>query len=217
MANRGDVGHLLTGAVRVALRRLWAPIYIVWLKMRMAVWGAWALEHAISQSPAWLALEILKANGVTIGPEFDFHGRLQLHGAYQVRGKLQIGARCHIGPGVTLDLSRPIILEDCCTIALNTQIITHQDAGYSPLAHHAYPTEWGGVVVEYGAYVGAGVIILKGVRIGRCSVVAAGAVVREDVPPYTVVAGVPARVVKHLDPQALDLLTPSAQSPTPDG
>jgi acetyltransferase-like isoleucine patch superfamily enzyme len=197
--------RLVTGGIRVFLRTFWPPIYIFWLRLRVAVWGAWAFEHAIFQTPPWLTVAILKSYGVPIGPEFDFHGRLKLHGAYDVRGKLRIGAQCHIGPGVTLDLSRPIVLEDRCTIALNTQIITHQDVGYSPLGKLAYPTQWGDVTVETGAYIGAGSIILNGVRIGRCSVVAAGAVVREDVPPYTVVGGVPARVIKQLDPDALEL------------
>jgi tetrahydrodipicolinate N-acetyltransferase len=199
------VRHVLTGAVRVALRRLWAPIYIGWLRLQVAVWGAPALEYAVARCPHWLSLEILKAYGVTIGPGLDFHGRLQLHGAYDMRGKLKIGAQCHIGPGVTLDLTHPIILEDRCTVSLNAQILTHQDVGYSPLSRRAYPTSADGVVVEYGAYIGAGAIILKGVRVGRCSVVGAGAVVVEDVPPYTVVAGVPARVIKQLDPEALEL------------
>jgi acetyltransferase-like isoleucine patch superfamily enzyme len=197
--------HIMTGAIRVLLRTVWSPVYILWLRLRFVVWGSWALEHAVAHCPPWLTLEILQAYGVTIGPEFDFHGRLQLHGAYDMRGKLHIGAQCHIGPGVTLDLSRPITLEDRSTIALNAQILTHQDVGYSPLRERAYPTRWGGVVIEYGAFVGAGAIILSGVRVGRCSVVAAGAVVTENVSPYTVVAGIPAQPVKHLDPAELGL------------
>ncbi len=196
---------LLTGGVRVALRRGWSPLYILWLRLRVAIWGAWALEHAIAQCPPWLALEILRAYGAQIGPGIDFHGRLRLHGAYEPQGKLTVGAWCHIGPGVTLDLSGPITLEDRCTISANAQIFTHQDVGYSPLRERAYPTTWGSVVVEHGAYIGAGATILSNVRVGRCAVVAAGAVVHEDVPPYTVVAGVPARPIKQLDPDALGL------------
>lgn len=54
------------------------------------------------------------------------------------------------------------------------------------------------IVVKRNAWVGAGATILPGVTVGENSIVAAGAVVSRDVPPNTVVAGVPARVVKTL-------------------
>ena len=52
------------------------------------------------------------------------------------------------------------------------------------------------VVIEDDVWVGANVTILKGVRIGSGSIVAAGAVVTNDVPPYSVVGGVPAKLIK---------------------
>jgi acetyltransferase-like isoleucine patch superfamily enzyme len=55
-----------------------------------------------------------------------------------------------------------------------------------------------GIVVEDDVWIGAGAIVTDGVRIGRGAVVAAGAVVTTDVPAHTVVAGVPARVVKGI-------------------
>jgi acetyltransferase-like isoleucine patch superfamily enzyme len=51
------------------------------------------------------------------------------------------------------------------------------------------------VVVEDDVWVGCGAVILKGVRLGRGSVVAAGAVVNRDVLPYTIVGGVPAKII----------------------
>ena len=55
--------------------------------------------------------------------------------------------------------------------------------------------------VEDDVLIGANVVVLEGVTVGKGSVVAAGAVVTKDVPPYSVVAGVPARVIKEIDDQ----------------
>ncbi len=52
------------------------------------------------------------------------------------------------------------------------------------------------VVIENDVWVGANAIILKGVTIGTGSVICAGAVVTKDVPPYSIVGGVPAKVIK---------------------
>jgi len=54
------------------------------------------------------------------------------------------------------------------------------------------------VVIEDGAWIGTSAIILPGVTIGRGSVVSAGSVVRRDVPPNTLVSGVPAEIVREL-------------------
>lgn len=56
-----------------------------------------------------------------------------------------------------------------------------------------------GIVIEDDAWIGSSAIILDGVRVGKGAVVAAGAVVSKDVPPHTVVAGVPAKVIKEID------------------
>ncbi len=52
------------------------------------------------------------------------------------------------------------------------------------------------VTIEEDVWIGANVTILKGVTVGRSSIIAAGALVIKDVPPYSIVASVPARVVK---------------------
>jgi acetyltransferase-like isoleucine patch superfamily enzyme len=57
-----------------------------------------------------------------------------------------------------------------------------------------------GIVVEDDVWIGAGAVITDGVRVAQGSVVAAGAVVTQDVPPHTVAGGVPARVLKQIEP-----------------
>lgn len=55
------------------------------------------------------------------------------------------------------------------------------------------------IIIDDDVMICAGAIILKGVTIGKHSVVAAGAVVTKDVPPYSIVAGIPAKVIKSID------------------
>ena len=57
------------------------------------------------------------------------------------------------------------------------------------------------VIVEDDVLMGANAVVLEGCRVGQGAVVAAGAVVTKDVPPYKVVAGTPARIIKEIDVQ----------------
>jgi len=55
------------------------------------------------------------------------------------------------------------------------------------------------IVIDDDSWIGAGAILTQGVTIGKHSIVAAGAVVTKDVPPYSMVAGVPAKIIKSID------------------
>lgn len=58
-------------------------------------------------------------------------------------------------------------------------------------------TSKGDIVVKDDVWIGYGSIILSGVHIGQGAVIAAGSVVSHDVPPYAIVGGVPARLIKY--------------------
>lgn len=65
----------------------------------------------------------------------------------------------------------------------------------------------GDIVVEDDVWIGHGATILSGVHIGQGAIVAAGAVVAKDVPPYAIVGGVPAKVIKYrFPPHMIDAL-----------
>jgi acetyltransferase-like isoleucine patch superfamily enzyme len=90
-----------------------------------------------------------------------------------------------------------LTIEDKVGIGPRVTIILHSNPFPSPL-QKIYPEKILPVHIKKGAWIGAGAIILPGVTIGECCIVAAGAVVTKSVPPYTMVAGVPAKVIKGL-------------------
>ncbi len=112
---------------------------------------------------------------------------------------LAMGRDCFVGDECLIDLAEAVSLEDQVTLAERVLVLTHTNVGYQdhPLQRQ-FPPMAAAVVVEAGSFVGAGVTLLPGVRVGRGSFVAAGSVVTEDVPPSTLVAGVPARAVRAL-------------------
>ncbi|VXC55325.1 conserved hypothetical protein [Sphingomonas sp. 8AM] len=111
---------------------------------------------------------------------------------------LRIGNRVFINRSCYFDLSAPISLGDNVVVGHHTQFVTadHDDGGPE---RRAGPVKRQSIVVEDGAWIGCRCVILPGVTIGHGSIVAAGSIVRKDVPPNTKVAGVPAVPKGQLD------------------
>lgn len=104
---------------------------------------------------------------------------------------------------------RVFINSGCCFqdqggIEIGNDVLIGQQVVIATLNHDLCPDRRGSMTpkpVRIGnkVWIGAHATILPGVKIGDGAVVAAGAVVTKDVPPYTVVAGVPAKVIKEID------------------
>jgi len=112
---------------------------------------------------------------------------------------LVIGDDCFLGDECLLDLAEGLTLERQVTLAERVLVLTHTNVGYAdhPLQPH-FPAQAAPVVIEQGAFLGANVTVLPGLRIGSQAFVAAGSVVTADVPPRTLVAGVPARPIRTI-------------------
>lgn len=78
-------------------------------------------------------------------------------------------------------------------------VVHHTNVGYHDHPLQAgFPAMAAPVVIERGRFLGANVTVLPGIRVGEQSFVAVGSVVTADVPPRTLVAGVPARPVRTI-------------------
>ena len=110
-----------------------------------------------------------------------------------VTGDPVIGDGTWIGAFTVIDGSGGLVIGRGCDISSGAQIYTHSSARRCVSARAHAEVERAPVRIGDHVFVGAGAVVSMGVTIGERSVVAAGAVVTGDVPPYTVVAGVPAR------------------------
>ena len=125
----------------------------------------------------------LRLTGVEVGKDTYINPNVIIvDDRYAEDVKIKIGNRVAISPGV-------IIIS---ASAPNMSLLCNNDY----VKNELIKTE--SVIIEDDAWIGAGVIIMPGVKIGRESIVGAGAVVTKDVPEKTVVAGVPARIIKKL-------------------
>lgn len=142
--------------------------------------------------------------GIEIGPEtIIMHGAI-LH-VYNFRqmphSGIKIGRNSLIGEYTVIRGQGGVTIGDRVYTSPFTQIIAVNHVFSDPRRSF---TEQGitaeGIIIEDDVWLGASAVITDGVRIGRGAVVAAGAVVTQDVPPHTVVGGVPAKVLKKIEP-----------------
>ena len=125
-------------------------------------------------------------------------------------GRIEIDASAYIGDDCLLSSSVGIFIGEHVLLAHGVQIFDNDShpldpaarvADYASVHAHGDRGQIAAKPVRIGAraWIGFGVIIMKGVTIGENSVVAAGSVVTRDVPPNTVVAGNPAAIVKTIE------------------
>lgn len=115
----------------------------------------------------------------------------------------------HTNIGINISLGKNVFINHACSFLDLGGITIEDEVMIGPrvnITSENHPTDIAtrktmvpaAVTIKKNAWIGAGATILPGVTVGENSVVAAGAVVNKNVPPNVVVAGVPARVIKHL-------------------
>ncbi len=143
---------------------------------------------------------LLRLMGARIGPQSVVH-RCSFINLYRTGfSGLRLGHHCFVGDECMFDLADRIECGDHVTFAERVMVLTHVNVGYKdhPLQVHV-PSTQESVRIGSGSFIGAHATILAGVTIGEQAIVGAGAVVVADVPPRTVVGGVPAKVIRTLD------------------
>ncbi len=163
--------------------------------------------------------------GFFLSPRLADFQPIRVHGIPKIikrHGRIQIGGRTTLWPGVKLtalgeSAARPALLSvgKCSSLGDRTQVHCRERVEIGDyvliawdvniLENYFHTTADGAIAsapvrIEDRVWIGCRAIILAGVTVGEGSIVAAGAVVTKDVPPGTLVAGNPARVVRETGP-----------------
>lgn len=140
----------------------------------------------------------LRLAGFDIGPGTLMWGMPRISGRGNLYRRLKVGRGCMFNVECLLDLGAEITIGDMAMFGHEVMILTTTHKIGSAHCRCDAPRKLP-VSIGAGTWVGARCTILPGVTIGAGAVVAAGSVVNKDVPANTLVAGVPARVVKTLE------------------
>lgn len=141
---------------------------------------------------------VLRRFGASIGENCDIESGIIVHNADKSFSNLKIGDYSHIGKNVFLDLRETITIHEGSTISMCSIILSHTDAGNAGPFDEKYAKSAMPVEIGPRSYLGAGAIILPGVKIRERTIVAAGSVVNKKVAAGILVAGTPAKVIRKL-------------------
>ncbi len=150
-----------------------------------------------------------RGDAIKIGSNSIILGQLLV---FRHGGQIAVGDDCFIGENVRIWSAARIQIGNRVLISHDVNIFDNDTHPFDARARHQHYLAIAAaghpesidlgevpVVIEDDAWIAAKAMVLKGVTIGRGAVVGAGSVVTRDVPPFTVVAGNPARPVRQLD------------------
>ncbi len=137
-------------------------------------------------------LECITENPHLEGPPLEGNARIEIGDRVVINSFSHLGAMRRIVLGNDVGIASGVCIED--------HHYVYEDAtDERPLKKQGFRVAE--VIIEDGCMIGEHAVILPGVRIGRNSWIGANAVVTEDVPPYSIAAGIPAKVIRRLDPE----------------
>jgi maltose O-acetyltransferase len=148
-----------------------------------------------------------RREAIVIGEHSEIKGILRVEG----NGQIRLGHHVYLGAHSSMEIAKSLVVGDCAIISNHVSIFDNNNHPTDPEARRRMSMAgsdsplWNitesvvsPVTIESNVWIGQYAAILKGVTVGEGSIVGMHSVVTRDVPPFSVVAGNPARVVKML-------------------
>jgi len=140
---------------------------------------------------------LLRHAGLQIGKGSLIQGPIRITGVGNPCESISIGDFTLISGSLHIDIGAPVQIGSRVRIGHDVSLVTAEHR-VGPEEMRSGDRKFGPIEIGDGASLASRVVVLPGVRIGAGAIVAAGSVVTRDVPPNTLVVGVPARVVRNV-------------------
>ncbi len=162
-------------------------------------------SNAIIEYPS----HIMNPQCISIGNDFTGRAGLRLRAYTDFVGlkhtpEVTIGNNVHLAMDVVINCTHRIVLEDNVSIGVGSKLMDHMHGqpDFSDLKVKVMDrllTSRGAVILRNNVMLGTGVVVLPGVEIGENSIVGSNSVVTKDIPPNSIAAGVPARILRTIE------------------
>jgi len=166
-----------------------------------ALLARWTLRSAASLGPRsriWGRVIVHNNGTLLIGDRVRIAAKIApVELAVASGGRLEIGDNVYINCGCSIAATLSVIVGANCNIGSHVSIMDNDFHRMEPERRNEMPAS-APIVLEENVWIGIRAIVLRGVTIGQGSVIGAGSVVVNDVPPRSLAAGVPARVIRTL-------------------
>jgi len=165
-------------------------------------------KDSVVYSPELITSQDADRTSIYIGESTHIRGELMTFPG----GRIEVGDFCYVGSETKIWSDTSIKIGDRVLISHNVNIFDNQTHPIDPVKRHeqfvhiirkGFPKDLdlGGkpIIIEDDVWIACNVVILRGVHIGKSSVISAGSIVTKDVPPGTIVAGNPAKVLRKIE------------------
>lgn len=190
------------------------PLGLSWRlnKYRNLIYSLWMkryIKNSNSSCEIQRGVTIIGGKFIQIGDNTSIWRNCRIEAVQQYENQLltpelTIGSNCSIGENSHITCANKIIIGDGFLTGRRVLIsdnnhgeFSYEDLQIPPLKRKVISK--GPIIIEDNVWLGEGSSVLGNVKIGKGSIVAANAVVTKDVPPYSLVAGVPAKIIKCLE------------------
>jgi len=190
------------GVIRVLGRRFLTSRYFAWaVRGLRRLFGLSGVCHLVALAPGCLVGPMLRALGGRIDGTVNFTGPVRIVDARGDLSNLEIRGPAWLGTGIVFDLTDAISIGEGASIGWDVKMFTHFDTGNHNELGRWFPATTGPLRIGPHCFISSQSLLFPGICLGARTLVGSNSVVRESTPGDCVVVGVPARVVRRLEPR----------------